>query len=96
MRHLRLKGVGLDKCPRGIERLNKLETLEMSDNRIEELEQSTASLFKLKLLDLSGNNIPVRVTNRSNLRRFPEHFLHIRLFTVDSGKHARERGPFFL
>lgn len=64
MRHLRLKGVGLDQCPEGIERLNKLETLDLSDNRIGALEQSTASLFKLKKLDLSGNNIPVRVMQK--------------------------------
>lgn len=61
MRHLRLKDVGLDRCPEGIDHLNKLETLDLSDNRIDTLEQSTASLFKLKMLDLSGNNIPVRV-----------------------------------
>lgn len=60
MRHMRLKGVGLDQCPQGIERLNKLENLDLSDNRIKKLEQSTASMFKLKKLNLSGNNIPVR------------------------------------
>lgn len=59
MKHLRLKGVGLDQCPEGIGRLNKLETLDLSDNRIDVLEQSTASLFKLTMLDLSANGIPV-------------------------------------
>lgn len=70
MRHLRLKGVGLDRCPVGIDRLNKLETLDLSDNRIDALEQSSASLFKLKVLDLSSNNIPVRTSSNLYKRIF--------------------------
>lgn len=79
MRHLRLKGVGLDQCPEGIGRLNKLETLDLSDNRIAAFEQSTASLFKLTLLDLSGNNIPVRACASNSVDGF---------FTADASKHA--------
>lgn len=60
MKHLRLKGVGLDRCPDGLDRLNKLENLDLSDNSITEFVQSATNLFKLKMLDLSGNNIPVR------------------------------------
>lgn len=60
MKHLRLKDVGLDRCPEGLDQLNKLENLDLSDNSIDVFEQSAASLFKLKMLDLSDNNIPVR------------------------------------
>lgn len=59
MKHLRLKGTGLEQCPEGIGQLNKLETLDLSANRIDNLDQSMAALFKLKLLDLRDNDIPV-------------------------------------
>ncbi|CAN0397457.1 unnamed protein product, partial [Ectocarpus sp. 13 AM-2016] len=59
MKHLRLRGVDLDRCPEGIGHLNKLESLDFSENRIDTLDQSMAALFKLKKLGLRGNNIRV-------------------------------------
>ncbi|CAM9211411.1 unnamed protein product, partial [Ectocarpus fasciculatus] len=37
MKHLRLRGVDLDRCPEGIGHLNKLESLDFSENRIDTL-----------------------------------------------------------
>lgn len=59
MKHLRLKGVGLDHCPEGLGQLDKLEALDLSDNRIDALDPGTAKLFKLTRLDLRGNSIKV-------------------------------------
>lgn len=61
MRHLRLKGVGLDQCPEGLGQLDKLETLDLSENRIDTLDPGAAKLFKLKKLDLRGNSIKVEM-----------------------------------
>lgn len=63
MKHLRLRGVDLDRCPEGIGHLNKLESLDFSENRIDTLDLSMAALFKLKKLGLKGNNIRVIPTS---------------------------------
>lgn len=39
--------------------MDKLETLNLANNRIEAMEDEVAALFKLKTLDLRGNRIAV-------------------------------------
>lgn len=59
MKHLRLSEINLDRCPEGLGQLDKLESLDLSSNRIGILDPSTGSLFKLKTLDIRGNSIEV-------------------------------------
>ncbi|CAN0438498.1 unnamed protein product, partial [Laminaria digitata] len=59
LRRLRLKGVGLEECPGGLGELDKLEALDLSENRIDALDPGMAKLFKLKTLNLRGNSIKV-------------------------------------
>lgn len=49
----------LEQCPEGLGELDKLETLDLSENRIETLDGTMASLFKLKKLNIRGNRIKV-------------------------------------
>lgn len=60
MKHLRMRGVGLEKCPEGLGQLDKLEALDLAENHIDTLDPGMAKLFKLKTLDLRGNSIKVR------------------------------------
>eukprot|EP00904_Undaria_pinnatifida_P013165 jgi/Undpi1/897/HiC_scaffold_10.g04361.m1 len=57
MKHLRMRGVGLEKCPEGLGQLDKLEALDLAENHIDTLDPGMAKLFKLKTLDLRGNSI---------------------------------------
>lgn len=56
-----MKAVGLHECPEGLGQMDKLETLDLSENRIDIFDSSASTLFKLKKLDLKGNRIKVGV-----------------------------------
>lgn len=60
MKILKVRSAGLDEFPQGVGKMDKLEVLDLSDNRIQQLDQATAALFKLKRLELRGNMIKVR------------------------------------
>lgn len=70
MEKLLLSGVNLDQCPAGLQQLNKLQILDLSENNISKLNSSTANLFKLRTLDLKGNKVKVRLVYEAAFTRF--------------------------
>lgn len=59
MKHVRLSGAGLAGCPTGLGKVDKLETLDLSDNSIGVLDPASAGLFKLTTLKVRNNRITV-------------------------------------
>lgn len=68
MKTLRLRETNLKRCPLGLGEMDKLEALDLADNRIQFLDRQMVNLFKLKTLELQGNRIQVGSSDREGLR----------------------------
>lgn len=68
MKTLRLRETNLERCPLGLGEMDKLEELDLADNRIQILDRQMMNLFKLKTLELQGNRIQVGSSYREELR----------------------------
>lgn len=80
MEKLLLSGVNLDQFPAGLQQLNELQTLDLSENNLSKLNSSISDLFKLRTLDLKGNEIKVRLVYEAIFTRFVDLLSNTRMY----------------